>query len=174
MKVFPVDLAAKPRPGYSDAFNAKHLGTDIFADRGTSVFAVDDGTVRKAEDPKGGIVAYLAAEDGFKYYYAHLTEFIGGTPRKVNAGELIGTVGTTGNAQGKAPHVHFQVSEPGTGTVDPFPYLKAAEILPDAPMSTKPAPIGTTTGKTGNLLFWSLTLATIAWIAKGTLNVRRA
>lgn len=123
MKVFPVDLAAQPRPYYASAFNEQHRGIDIFAPKETNVFAVEDGQVRKDDDPKGGIVAYLKTSDGSTYYFAHLSEFIGASPRTVKAGEVIGAVGTTGNAVGKAPHVHFQVQLPEIGTVDPYPFL---------------------------------------------------
>jgi murein DD-endopeptidase MepM/ murein hydrolase activator NlpD len=127
MKLFPVDLTAKPKPSYAQAFGKSHHGTDIFAPRGTAVFAVDDGSVRQADDPKGGTVAYLTTKDGTKYYYAHLDEFVGLSPRLVKSGDVIGKVGNTGNAVGKATHLHFQVSLPGQGTVDPFPLLKDVE-----------------------------------------------
>ena len=145
MKVFPLDLNATPRPYYASAFNDKHKGTDIFAPKETNVFAVDDGDVRKADDPKGGIVAYLTGADGSRYYYAHLNEYIGASPRKVKAGEVIGTVGTTGNAAGKAPHLHFQVALPEVGTVDPYQFLldvdpKGREKKAPVAGSTAPAP----------------------------------
>lgn len=124
MQIFPLDITT--RPTYADKFNG-HKGTDIFAPRGTNVFAVEAGTVRQSTDPKGGTVAYLTTADGTKYYYAHLDEFIGASPRKVTVGEVIGTVGTTGNAQSRAPHLHFQVSLPDVGTVNPFPLLQAVD-----------------------------------------------
>lgn len=123
MKVFPIDLEVTPRPYYASAFNDKHHGIDIFAPKGSNVFAVEDGDVRTADDPKGGTVAYLTTSDGTRYYYAHLDEYIGASPRKVKAGEVVGTVGTSGNAQGKAPHLHFQLALPEIGTVDPYQYL---------------------------------------------------
>lgn len=145
MQVFPVDFRGKPY--YAQAFNAAHHGTDIFAPRGTQVFAVDDGRVRKADDPKGGLVAYLTTADGTKYYYAHLEDFIGDAQRSVKAGDVIGTVGNSGNAAGKATHLHFQVSLPNVGTVDPYPLLQqAAEIIPaptTAPTQKRPQPLRT-------------------------------
>ncbi len=101
--------------------------------------AVDDGRVRKANDPKGGLVAYLTTADGVKYYYAHLEDFIGDEQRSVKAGDVIGTVGNSGNAAGKSTHLHFQVSLPTVGTVDPYPLLRDVDIIP-APTPTRGTP----------------------------------
>lgn len=120
MKVFPVDASAHPQ--FADAFGS-HRGTDIFAALGSTLLAVDDGDARAAEDPKGGNVIYLRADDGTVYYYAHLSSYVGTFPRRVAAGEPIGAVGTSGNAQGKTPHLHFEVHPNGGDAVDPFPLL---------------------------------------------------
>lgn len=125
LRVFPV--AATGRPSFGDAFGS-HRGTDIFAPKGTPVLAVDDGLIRAANDPKGGQVTYLRCADGAVYYYAHLDQYVGTYPRAVVAGEVIGTVGTTGNAQGTTPHLHFEVHPKGDhDTVNPFPLLQAAQ-----------------------------------------------
>ena len=125
---FPVD--ASGRPMFGDAFGS-HRGTDIFAPVGTPVLAIVAGTVRADNDPKGGQVAYLRAPDGASYYYAHLREYVGTFPRAVQAGEVIGTVGTTGNAQGKTPHLHFEVHPQGDHeTINPFPILTALHQQP--------------------------------------------
>lgn len=122
MKVFPVDLSARPQ--FADAFGT-HRGTDIFAPVGSALLAVDDGAARADMDPKGGAVVYLRSDDGTVYYYAHLSAYVGEFPRRVTAGEPIGAVGTSGNAQGKTPHVHFEVHPAGGDAVDPFPLLVA-------------------------------------------------
>jgi hypothetical protein len=125
LRVFPV--AASGRPSFGDAFGS-HRGTDIFAPRGTPVLAVDDGHIRADTDPKGGQVTYLRCADGAVYYYAHLDQYVGTYPRAVTAGEVIGTVGTTGNAQGTTPHLHFEVHPRGDhDTINPFPLLQAAQ-----------------------------------------------
>lgn len=165
MKVFPIDLEAKPRPYYAQAYNDKHHGTDIFAPKDTNVFAVEDGQVRKDDDPKGGIVAYLTTLGGWRYYYAHLNEFIGASPRTVKTGEVIGTVGNTGNAAGKAPHVHLQVALPEVGTVDPYPFLldvdpaRASKQPPKVQPVAKPAARAVTLAVLGlgalAFLFWT-------------------
>lgn len=122
MRVFPVDPSARPQ--FADAFGS-HRGTDIFAAVGSALLAVDDGDARAAEDPKGGNVVYLRADDGTVYYYAHLSSYAGQFPRRVAAGEALGAVGTSGNAFGKTPHLHFEVHPNGGDAVDPFPLLVA-------------------------------------------------
>ena len=165
MNVFPLDLEARPKPYFAEAYNASHHGTDIFAARGTNVFAVEDGQVRQADDPKGGTVAYLTTANGTKYYYAHLDEFIGSSPRPVKTGEVIGTVGNTGNAAGKSPHLHFQVSEPGIGTVNPYPLLQAVGpqvTIRDSSAAKSKSNAGGSTGWGGFLL-----VAGLLWFAIG-------
>lgn len=127
VKVFPIDPAAGP--SFADAFGS-HRGTDIFAPEGSPVLAVDNGEARADVDPKGGSVLFLDADDGTRYYYAHLSAYRGNFPRRVTMGEPIAAVGTTGNARGKAPHLHFEVHPGGGGTaVDPYPELLA--VAPD-------------------------------------------
>jgi murein DD-endopeptidase MepM/ murein hydrolase activator NlpD len=144
LRVFPVD--ASGRPAFADAFGS-HRGTDIFAPAGTPVLAVDAGDVRADIDPKGGNVAYLKAADGAVYYYAHLADYNGAFPRAVVAGEALGTVGTTGNALGKDPHLHFEVHPNGDhDTIDPFPLLmdvapSGALKLPVPVMPLPPNPL---------------------------------
>ena len=121
VRVFPV--ASSGRPSFADAFGA-HRGTDIFAPRGTPVLAVDDGNARADTDPKGGTAAYLTTSDGTRYYYAHLDGYTGTFPRAVKAGDQIGTVGTSGNAAGKPPHLHFEIHPHGDAvSIDPYPAL---------------------------------------------------
>lgn len=135
--VFPV--APSGRPEFADAFGL-HRGTDIFATQGTPVFAVDFGNVRATEDPKGGNVLYLRSTDGTVYYYAHLAEYVGQYPRKVDAGEILATVGTTGNAQGKAPHLHFEIHPSGKDAIDPYPELLKASRSETLPVPVAPVP----------------------------------
>ena len=119
LRVFPV--AAEGLPHFVDDFDRlKHLGIDIFAAEGTPALAVDDGTLRFATDPKGGQVYYLTAADGTLYYGAHLSAWEGASPRRVVAGEILGYVGASGNAQGTSPHLHFMVKPSGGVAVDPY------------------------------------------------------
>jgi murein DD-endopeptidase MepM/ murein hydrolase activator NlpD len=74
----------------------------------------------------GGLVAYLSAVDGNVYYYAHMSEIIGGGDRGVGQGEPIGRVGQTGNATG--PHLHFEIRLGGVNgeRINPYPTLRNA------------------------------------------------
>ena len=151
MKAFPVEPRARPQ--FADAFGS-HRGTDIFAAVGSALIAVDDGDARAATDPKGGNVIYLRADDGTVYYYAHLSAYVGQFPRRVTAGEQIGAVGTSGNAQGKTPHLHFEVHPGGGDAVDPFPLLQALSQGQPAPAGPTPAEQAGGGGLLFVLLLW--------------------
>jgi murein DD-endopeptidase MepM/ murein hydrolase activator NlpD len=84
----------------------RHQGNDIASGAGLSVVAVVDGAVSFKSGNRQGRGAYVRGEDGFEYRYYHLSEYVG-PPRRVTRGEVIGTVGNTGNAGGI--HTHFEV-----------------------------------------------------------------
>ena len=146
MKIFPVLGGASYSPDYNAVAREgarQHSGVDVFAPEGTPLLAVDDGVASFGTDPLGGNVVNLRAPDGARYYYAHLSRFAptasGFTSSPVRAGELIGYVGTTGNAVGKPPHLHFEI-HPGNGpAVDPFPALRDAPVVQRRSI-TSPAP----------------------------------
>jgi murein DD-endopeptidase MepM/ murein hydrolase activator NlpD len=99
------------------AAGAPHEAIDIMAARGTPVLAVEDGRIAKLFLSKpGGITLYQFDPSGeFAYYYAHLDAYAdgiteGGTVRK---GQVIGYVGSTGNASPEAPHLHFAIFKLG-------------------------------------------------------------
>ena len=90
-----------------------HEAVDILAPRHTPVRAVEDGTIAKLFNSKaGGITIYQFDPGGeFCYYYAHLQRYAEGLAdgKKVSKGEIIGYVGTTGNAPPNTPHLHFAI-----------------------------------------------------------------
>ena len=90
-----------------------HEALDIMAPRGTPVVAVDDGTIAKLFDSKpGGHTVYQFDPTGkLAYYYAHLDRYAPGLKQgdRVRRGQVIGYVGSTGNARADAPHLHFTV-----------------------------------------------------------------
>jgi lipoprotein-anchoring transpeptidase ErfK/SrfK len=92
-----------------------HEAVDILAPRGTPVHAVDNGTIAKLfQSKQGGKTIYQFDETGrFCYYYAHLQRYAEDLRegRPVNAGDVIGYVGTSGNAPPNTPHLHFAVFE---------------------------------------------------------------
>ena len=93
--------------------NVPHEALDIMAPRGTPVVAVDDGSVAKLFTSKpGGLTIYQYDPTGkLAYYYAHLDRYAPGIKQgdKVKRGQVIGYVGSTGNARADAPHLHFTV-----------------------------------------------------------------
>src|SRR3546814_614163 len=100
-----------------------HEGNDLFAPRGTPFVAVVSGTVVQTTGRIGGRQVKLAGDDGVSYYGTHLDGF--GASGRVNAGDVIGYVGTTGNAAGGTPHVHFEVHPGGGAAVNPYPRIRA-------------------------------------------------
>jgi peptidoglycan LD-endopeptidase LytH len=107
----------------------RHKGVDMFAPYGANVYAITAGVItRITNGGLGGIGLYLKGNDGNLYYYAHLARIAPGygPGRRVQAGELIGYNGSTGNARGGAPHVHMEVRPGGGGNINPYPYSAAA------------------------------------------------
>ena len=96
-----------------DAGARRHNAIDIAAPRGTAVVAADDGSVlRMGYNALGGLTIYhVDPQRKFVYYYAHLDRYAS-TLREggvVARGDVIGYVGSSGNASPNAPHLHFQV-----------------------------------------------------------------
>lgn len=126
-----VDTYTQSRSGGARVHNA----IDIMAPTGRPVIAAAPGTVEKLyfSQGGGGISAYVRSEDGqWMYYYAHLDAYAPGLKegQKVKRGDLIGTVGSSGNANPAGPHLHFAVNRMGPnerwwqGTpVNPYPLL---------------------------------------------------
>ncbi|HUF49753.1 MAG TPA: M23 family metallopeptidase [Longimicrobiales bacterium] len=122
-----------------------HEGVDIFAPRGTPVLAVTAGRVSAVRNtPAGGRVVWLSDDARpLSYYYAHLDEQRVRSGARVQAGDTLGTVGTTGNAAGTPPHLHFGIYRPGTVAVDPSEFLhgvRAAAVV--AEVRTDPLLLG--------------------------------
>ncbi len=129
-----------------------HEGVDILAPKLTPVVAVADGTVRWLYGTRGGNCCDLAIvhDDGWRSRYIHLNNDTPGTDdgegygiargirvgARVRAGQVIGYVGDSGNAENTVPHLHFELRRPDGTAVDPYPSLVAAEANP----ATSPAP----------------------------------
>ena len=123
-----------------DTFNEihdghKHEALDIPAPKGTPVMAVAEGNVVKLFSSKlGGITVYQFNDaQTYCYYYAHLDRYAAGLRENtlLRKGDVLGYVGSTGNASPQAPHLHFAVSKLGPdrkwweGTaIDPLPLLR--------------------------------------------------
>ncbi|HET6603758.1 MAG TPA: M23 family metallopeptidase [Xanthomonadaceae bacterium] len=111
-----------------------HEAIDIMAPTGTPVVAVQDGTIVKLFDSeRGGLTIYQFDPSGsFAYYYAHLDRYAPDLEegQQVRRGEVIGYVGSTGNASAAAPHLHFSIFRLGPEkrwwqgeAINPYPYL---------------------------------------------------
>ncbi|HUQ95742.1 MAG TPA: M23 family metallopeptidase [Bryobacteraceae bacterium] len=114
-----------------------HEAIDIMSPAGTPVRAVVSGTIRKLFLSKpGGITIYLVDKAGaYCYYYAHLERYAEGLREgmEVKRGDVIAYVGSTGNADPRAPHLHFTIFEVESvkewwkgKPVNPYPALIAA------------------------------------------------
>ena len=105
-----------------------HEGCDVMAASGTPLIAVEDGVLTKygGGDPLGGKSFVLTGTSGYWYYYAHLSRFVPTLEQGdfVTAGEVVGYVGATGDAV--APHVHFEIHDPGGQVLDSYGLLEAA------------------------------------------------
>jgi murein DD-endopeptidase MepM/ murein hydrolase activator NlpD len=122
---------------YHDARNGgrEHEALDILAPRNTPVVAVEDGIIAKLFESKaGGTTIYQFDPTGeYSYYYAHLERYADGLAEgnTVRRGQVLGYVGTSGNAPKDTPHLHFAVFRltpekhwwEGT-PVDPFDILR--------------------------------------------------
>ena len=113
----------------------RHEALDIMAARGTPVVATGDGRIAKLfRSVFGGITVYqFDPDEKFVYYYAHLDRYADGLKEGMllKRGDVIGYVGSTGNAPANAPHLHFTIVrlDPDKrwwkGTpVNPFPFLR--------------------------------------------------
>ena len=113
-----------------------HEAVDIIAPRNTPVHAVQDGTIAKLFWSKGGggnTIYEFDPSQRYAYYYAHLERYAAGVRegQHVAEGEVIGFVGTSGNAPRNTPHLHFAVFELGPErrwwrgkAIDPYPFFK--------------------------------------------------
>ncbi len=112
--------------GFPRSGGRRHKGIDIFAPHGTPLIAAERGVVTDVGEGKlGGLKVWLRGESGTDWYYAHLAAHAPGLVegQLVEAGDLLGYVGTTGNAVGTPPHLHMQIHPNGGDAVNPYPML---------------------------------------------------
>jgi Peptidase family M23 len=139
---------------YSDDFGAPraggtHQGNDILANKKSPAVAVEAGKVKFwTTSATAGCMLYLYGDSGTTYLYIHLNNdltmrndnlgsCVAGTSyapglkdgARVQAGQLIGYVGDSGDANGIHPHLHFEVHPKDGSAVDPYPYLRKAQPL---------------------------------------------
>ena len=132
IKVFP----SQGRCSFVDSWQwersggRRHEGVDIMGPKGLALYAVLDGTITKmygAESTLSGNALRLTTADGTYFFYAHLDSFAAGIAigSVVRAGQIIGYMGSTGNAG--SSHLHFEVHPLGGSAVNPYPVVKAVD-----------------------------------------------
>ncbi len=146
--IFPVlgatrfsDDFGNPRTGHT------HEGNDIFGIKGQPLIASVDGFIRSAPypEPSWGYSVSIIGEDGYTYNYYHVNNDVPGTDNglgggmfayapdvesrnPVVAGQLIGWMGDSGNAEGTSPHLHFEIRHSDTNVpIDPYTALTQAQ-----------------------------------------------
>ena len=142
-------------PRWTGAQFRFHQGLDMFAPYGTPVAAPVDGVARISENPLGGLTVRVVEPNGTYWYLAHLSGIAPGLvdAQPVATGQVVGFVGTSGNAVGTPPHLHFGVYPEGGGAVPPKPVVdswvaEGAARVPELLAQLGAAPPATTAAGT--------------------------
>jgi murein DD-endopeptidase MepM/ murein hydrolase activator NlpD len=186
--VFPVYGTAS----FGDSFGAPradvpgrwHHGEDIFAAAGTPLLAVADGTLHTIGFTKiGGYRLWLRDTQGNEFYYAHLSAYspLAVEGRGVQAGDVVGFVGDTGDADGGSPHLHFEIHPAAMaglgydGVVAPYSILLAWRRADDISFSAgriyvPSGPGSTTLPPPGAVLLEADDIASTSGLVPGALE----
>lgn len=136
----PVPVQGVRAQQIADTFGAprgsgrSHQGVDIFAKRGTPILSATRGVVASVRDGGlGGKQVWVIGPGRERHYYAHLDDWAAdlSTGQAVHAGEVLGFVGTSGNAQGTPPHLHYGIYG-ADGAYDPLPLFRDHRTRPSA------------------------------------------
>ncbi|MEO6584615.1 MAG: M23 family metallopeptidase [Ferruginibacter sp.] len=133
-----------------DGGRRRHEGIDIFAAKGTPLVAISDGIIKLiSDDELGGKTVTLQPNDyEWEAYYAHLDKQYVVNGQYVKKGQLIGTVGNTGNARTTPSHLHFGIYTTN-GAIDPLPYVKTSPKISSPVPADKNAPVVIAPKKSG-------------------------
>jgi murein DD-endopeptidase MepM/ murein hydrolase activator NlpD len=112
-----------------------HEGIDIFAPRNTQVLSATHGIVaRRGWNRLGGRTVTVMGPGGYHHYYAHLEAWdLPDVGDWVEPGQVLGYVGTSGNAAGTPPHLHYGIYPLSGKAINPYPLLSAPPRPPPAP-----------------------------------------
>jgi murein DD-endopeptidase MepM/ murein hydrolase activator NlpD len=176
--VFPVLGPA----AFVDSFGAPratvswHHGDDIFAPAGAPILAVAAGTLFSVGwNDIGGRRLWLRDREGNEFYYAHLSAFspLASEGARVAAGEVVGYVGTTGDAEGTPAHLHFEIHPVSMldlgydGAVNPTEYLESWRRLTDLSAVTGPTGFAP---RPGAILLAVSDISTASGLERGSLR----
>ena len=120
---------------FSDTWGAarsggrSHQGVDMMADHGVPTVAPVSGRVEHRGTSLGGLSWYVYGDNGNMYYGTHLQSYANQGVGWVEAGTLIGYVGSSGNASESGPHLHFEIHPGGGSAINPYPLT--AQACPD-------------------------------------------
>ena len=155
---------------YTDTYGAPrsgdrtHAGQDLMGSKMQQLVAAANGTVTYLTIPEAsyGYMLTITDDEGWQYHYIHINNDTPGTDdgqaslehvfgpgiergARVEAGQLVGYLGDSGNAESTAPHLHFEMEDPNGTNVNPFRALEEATVL-DAPTQAEPSPFARLAG----------------------------
>ncbi|AHH15619.1 M23 peptidase family protein [Nocardia nova SH22a] len=114
--------------GFGSRWGAMHYGVDFADSIGTPIHSVENGTVIDAGPASGfGLWVRVKQDDGTTAVYGHVNEILARVGQRVNAGDVIATVGNRGNSTG--PHLHLEIWDPNDVKIDPTPYLASKGVV---------------------------------------------
>jgi murein DD-endopeptidase MepM/ murein hydrolase activator NlpD len=160
-----------------------HHGEDIFAALGAPLLAVADGTVFSVGwNDVGGYRLWLRDEQGNQFYYAHLSAFspLAVNGAQVQAGDVVGFMGNSGDAQGTPYHLHFEIHPVQMlymgydGVIAPYPFLIAWQHVediqfPDGTGWAPAAPVGAQAPKPGAIVLQVTDISVASGLRPGSL-----
>lgn len=201
IRIAPTDISAPLSPNgyvfpvygpssFSDTYGAPraavtwHHGADIFAPLGAPILAVADGTVFSVGwNDIGGYRFWLRDRQGNQFYYAHLSAFspLATNNRRVRAGDVIGFLGNTGDAQGTPYHLHFEIHPVSLlpmgydGVVNPHRHLLAWRRVEDVSFAAArgwapPVPANATAPRPGAFLLGAADISSASGLEPGALE----
>ncbi|MFD8250744.1 M23 family metallopeptidase [Nocardia sp. NPDC059691] len=120
-------VAGEISSGFGSRWGAMHYGLDFADSLGAPIHSVSNGTVIEAGPASGfGLWVRILQDDGTTAVYGHVNEMFVHAGQRVNAGDVIATVGNRGQSTG--PHLHLEIWDQSGAKIDPMPYLAAKGV----------------------------------------------